>query len=106
MRLSEFPDAAEAAADKVKDTRDLMQRLAYIVIGPVKRHAKVRTGAMRNSIHDIVQPNKAVVGTNIIYAPYVNKRFPFMDPGLIEAMPRVEAELKDFGMKVIASVKG
>lgn len=104
MELPEFVQRTHAAGEQAKDTRPFMQTLAYIAIGPVKRRARVRTGAMRNSVHDRVDVTSAVVGTNIRYAPFVNAKYPFIEPGLEEALPKIEQAAKEFGIKVVGRI--
>ena len=104
MKLSEFPGRARAAAAQVKDGQALLTRLTLIFEGPIKRHVRVRTGALRNSVHGRVSPNQGAVGTNMSYAQPVNARFPFIEPGLQDGLPQARQAVADFGIKIIQTI--
>lgn len=72
----------------------LMQRIVLRVEAHVKRVTPVKTGNLKRSITSRVQsPTRGVVGTNVSYAPTVNRRNPFMLNGYANSKPEIQAEI-------------
>ena len=61
--VREFPDKVSQALEKA----------AQIVENDAKRKCPVDDGVLRASITHEVEANKAVIGTNVEYAPYVHE---------------------------------
>lgn len=82
----------------------LMQRVLFTVESEVKKVTPVLTGHLRRSIaSDLISVNKGAVGTNVIYAPIVNRRNPYMQTGLDNADSTIDKLLDGFAIEVIGT---
>lgn len=78
--------------------RDLMQRIVFVVEGSVKKVTPVRTGHLRRSVTgNVVSAVQGVVGSNLIYAPIVHRRNPYLQIGLDNAGSSIDKIFADFG---------
>ena len=85
--------------------REALSQIAAVVEANSKRVTPVRTGNLRRSIHGEVQGvSRAVVGTNVIYAPVVHRRRPFLDQGLQMSLGDVDGVLARLGQRFVAAV--
>ena len=85
--------------------REALATIAAAVEANSKRVTPVRTGNLRRSIHGEVQGvNRAVVGTNVIYAPIVHRRNPYLDKGLELSRGEIDAALAQLGQRFVAGV--
>lgn len=87
---------------------DLMRRIVLTVEGNVKKVTPVRTGNLRRSIHGEVQGagERGVVGTNVVYAPFVNNRRQYMEKGLADSLAAIDRIAADAGVRFFAEVAG
>jgi hypothetical protein len=85
---------------------DLMRRVVLTVEGNVKKVTPVRTGTLRRSIHGEVQATgeRGVVGTNIVYARFVNNRRQYMERGLEASMAAIDKIAEEAGVRFFAEV--
>ena len=83
--------------------KDLMQRVVFTVEAEVKRVTPVRTGTLRRSITgDVVSPTRGIVGSNLVYAPIVHRRNPYLQIGADNAQGAIDQLLAEFGNKAVA----
>jgi hypothetical protein len=87
---------------------DLMRRIVLTVEGGIKRVTPVRTGNLRRSIHGEVQSagERGVIGTNVVYARFVNNRRQFMERGLEDSLAAIDKIAEDAGVRFVAEVAG
>lgn len=82
--------------------KDLMQRVVFTVEGNVKRVTPVRTGNLRRSITgQVLKPTEGVVGTNLVYAPLVHRRNPYMDIGFAASEGSIDGFFAELAQKWI-----
>jgi hypothetical protein len=93
-----------AALEDLK--RDVLTRITLTAEAAVKPRVPVLTGTLRRSITSRVdvQASLGAVGTNVIYAPYVNRKRRFMEAGLDAARRDVDRILTEAGEGFWASV--
>lgn len=78
--------------------RDLLQRIVFTVEAEVKQVTPVRTGHLRRSVTGaLISPTQGVVGSNLIYAPIVHRRNPYLQIGLDNAGSAIDRIFADFG---------
>jgi len=82
--------------------RGLMQRVLFTVESEIKKVTPVLTGHLRRSIaSDLISVDRGAVGTNLIYAPIINRRNPYMQIGLDNAGPGIDKLLDGFGVEFL-----
>lgn len=82
--------------------KQLLQRVLFTVEGEVKKVTPVRTGHLKRSIaSQLISVNRGVVGTNVVYAPLVHKRKPYLEWGANNAQGAIDKLLADFGNGVL-----
>lgn len=80
----------------------LMQRVLFTVESEIKKVTPVRTGHLRRSIaSQLISVAQGAVGTNVIYAPIVNRRNPYMTIGLDNAEPTIDKLLDGFAVEYL-----
>jgi hypothetical protein len=78
-----------------------MAQIVSVVEAEVKKVTPVKTGNLRRSIHGAVRSvNEGIVGTNLIYAPFVHRRNPYLIAGYENAAHQVNAVLIGIGGRV------
>jgi|SRR5581483_11854347 len=83
--------------------RSLMQRVLFTVEAEVKKVTPVRTGNLRRSIaSELISVDRGSVGTNVIYAPIVHRRNPYMEIGLDNAEPKIEQLLDELAVEFMS----
>lgn len=100
--------SALAPAGLAQDAATTLQRMVLIAQGGIARRAPVVTGRLRRSIAGRVVEvgRRGVVGTNLIYAPSVNRRRHFFEAGLDDVGPQLDAEAAALGGRFIRRVDG
>lgn len=85
-----------------------MVRALLIVQANSQRHTPVKTGTLRRSETTEVRDGgmSGVVGTNVVYAPFVHQRVPFFTMGLDDSRGAIERELATFGGEVVRAWAG
>ena len=104
--LEEFQRKMEKAAREVRGKRvvQAIQVATLLVQRSAKLNVPVDTGRLRASIIPVVETGAAVrgiVGTNVVYGPFVEQpgpvrasgRRPWLEPALAENQARIEAFL-------------
>jgi phage gpG-like protein len=92
--------------------RRFLTRVALIGERNVKRHAPVRTGHFRRSITHRVERDRAIVGTNVKYAPYqeLGTRFirprAFLSGGLQASQGAIRTEVNRFSRELAGKLGG
>ena len=103
----EFARAMERAGQALRSpiVTQAMQTAALLVASSAKSNVPVDTGRLRASIIPVVELTgstvRGIVGTNVIYGPYVEQpgpvrasgRRPWLEPALRENQARIEAFL-------------
>jgi hypothetical protein len=106
--MSTDPEALAAALPGALERRkeQLLQRVTFAVEASVKDNTPVRSGTLRRSETSRIEPalNRGVVGTAVIYARVVNRRYGFMERGLEEAQPTVGRILEEEGAAILGSI--
>jgi phage gpG-like protein len=92
--------------------RRFLTRVALIGERNVKRHAPVRTGHFRRSITHKVEENRAIVGTNVKYGPFLEfgtrfmrARAPF-ERGLQASQGAIRTEVNRFSRELAGKLGG
>lgn len=82
-----------------------IEQITFTAEGGIKRRTPVLTGQLRRSVHGQVRSAvEGVVGTNVIYARPVNRRFPFFELGLQDVEGEIDRILADAGGAVWSKV--
>lgn len=82
----------------LKVMRAATQSIVMVVEAEVKKVTPVRTGNLRRSITGVVRSvNEGIVGTNVIYAPFVHARNPYLIVGYENAAHKIDAILVGLG---------
>jgi hypothetical protein len=92
--------AARLAAHPFAAVREpLMQRIVLAVLGRAQKAAPVRTGHLRRSLTTRVEPGglRGFVGSNVVYAPFVHARVPFLAQGVDDSRAQIAKLLQDAG---------
>lgn len=80
--------------------KEYLQRIVLTVEGNVKAVTPVRTGNLRRSITGrVYKPTEGLIGTNVVYAPVVHYRNPYMDIGLKNSEGQIDHYLAELGGK-------
>lgn len=78
--------------------KDLMQRIVFTVESNTKQTTPVKTGNLRRSITGEVQSvSRGIVGTNVVYAPIVHRRNPYLDRGLAASSSAIDSLVNQIG---------
>jgi HK97 gp10 family phage protein len=92
--------------------RRFLGRVALIVERNAKRRAPVRTGHLRRSITHRVERDRAIVGTNVKYAPfqelgtrYIRPRA-FLSGGLQDSQGAIRSEITRFSSELASKLGG
>lgn len=98
--MTQTPDAfaakLPAALEDLKQS--LMQGVVLTVEAAVKKRTPVKIGTLRRSIASEVRSvDEGRVGSKLIYARPVNRRAQFLEHGLDDARPAIDALLADAG---------
>lgn len=107
MRPEEF--AAKLTPELFAAPRKrLMSRVLLIALANSQRNTPVRTGTLRRSetTEVIGDGTGGVLGTNVVYAPFVHARVPFFQKGVDDSRGAIERELSVFGAEVVQSWGG
>lgn len=81
---------------------DLLGRVVFTVERAVKLNTPVVTGTLRRSITgEVERVDRGVVGSNLIYAPIVHRKKPYLEWGLDEAEPAIEQLLEQIGNEFV-----
>lgn len=106
------PDPAALAAQLDpeglgRDAATALQRMLYIAEGGIKRRSPVVTGRLRRShTGQVIEVGrKGVVGTNLIYAPSVNRKRQYFEQGLTDVQGLIDAEAAALGQRFISRVE-
>jgi HK97 gp10 family phage protein len=92
--------------------RRFLTRIALIVERAAKRRAPVKTGHLRRSITHRVERDRAIVGTNVKYAPYqeLGTRFirprAFLSGGLQASQGAIRTEVNRFSRELAGKLGG
>jgi hypothetical protein len=92
--------------------RRFLTRIALIGERNVKRHAPVKTGHFRRSVTHKVEENRAIVGTNVNYGPYLEYGTRFMRPrapfhrGLQASQGAIRSEINRFSRELAGKLGG
>jgi HK97 gp10 family phage protein len=92
--------------------RRFLTRVALIVERNAKRRAPVRTGHLRRSITHRVERDRAIVGTNVKYAPFqelgtrVIRPRAFLSGGLQDSQGSIRSEINRFGNELAGKLGG
>lgn len=92
--------------------RRFLTRVALIVERNAKKRARVRTGHMRRSITYQVQGDRAIVGTNVKYAPFQEFGTRYITPnrflrgGLEDSQGAIRREIGRFEKEIVAAMGG
>lgn len=92
--------AARIKAHPFASVREpLMQQITFVVLGHAQQETPVRTGTLRRSLTTRVEPGglQGFVGTNVVYAPFVHARIPFLELGLAQSQQEIARLLSDAG---------
>lgn len=80
--------------------KDFLRKIVLTVEGNVKKVTPVRTGHLRRSItSQLISPLEARIGTNLVYAPVVHTRNPYMDIGLAASEGQIDHYAAELGGK-------
>lgn len=92
--------------------RRFLTRIALIVERNAKKRARVKTGHMRRSITYRVETNRAIVGTNVAYAPFQEFGTRYITPnrflrgGLEDSQGSLRSEINRFERELAQSMGG
>src|SRR5262245_58807063 len=80
----------------------LMSRIVLTVEAEAKKVTPVRTGHLRRSVTgQVVGVQQGVVGSNLIYAPIVHRRNPYLTNGLNNSQSQLNALYRWFADSVV-----
>ena len=83
--------------------RELMQRVVFTVESAAKKVTPVRTGHLRRSVTGAVRSvREGIIGSNLIYAPIVHRRNPYLDIGYQNAASQIDGLFNGFAAAVVA----
>lgn len=80
--------AARIRAHPFASVREpLMQKILFAVLAPAQLATPVRTGTLRRSLTTQVEAGglRGRIGTNLVYAPFVHARTPFLQTGIAQS---------------------
>lgn len=112
MTPEQFEAKMHRAAQEVKDTHTLLQRIALKVEGTAKRLSPVKTGNLRRSVTSRATAHEAIVGATANYAVYVHEGTsrmpgrPFIKDAIEEERGWIESEAQRFGEQALAKAAG
>jgi HK97 gp10 family phage protein len=92
--------------------RRFLTRIALIVERAAKKRAPVKTGHLRRSITHRVERDRAIVGTNVKYAPYqeLGTRFirprAFLSGSLQASQGAIRSEINRFSRELAGKMGG
>lgn len=87
-----------------RQSRALMDRVVLTVESEAKKVTPVRTGHLRRSVTGRVSSaREGVVGSNLIYAPIVHRRNPYLTNGLNNSASKLDALFDLFAIQVASS---
>jgi phage gpG-like protein len=92
--------------------RRFLTRIALIGERNVKRHAPVRTGHFRRSITHKVEENRAIIGSNVKYGPYLEYGTRFMrarapfERGIQASQGAIRGEVSRFSRELAGKLGG
>jgi len=77
----------------------LMTKITLIVLRNAQPRTPVRTGTLRRSETTAVERGglRGWVGSNLIYAPFVHRRVPFLTDALADSRAAIDRELQKAG---------
>jgi hypothetical protein len=97
-------EAALAPARLIALMQQLLPRVLFTVESETKTTTPVKTGALRSSVAGEVQSvGRGAVGSNLVYAPIVHRRNPYLDRGVAAASGTIDALLAATGLSWSAS---
>lgn len=80
--------------------KEFLQRVVLTVEANVKAVTPVRTGHLRRSISGrVYTPTEGLIGTNVVYAPIVHRRKPYLEIGLHNSEGQISGFLAELGGK-------
>ena len=83
--------------------KDLMQRVVFTVEASAKRETPVLTGNLRRSVTGaVVGVTQGIIGSNLIYAPIVHRRNPYLDRGYTNASGQIDNLFEGFAAAVVS----
>lgn len=78
--------------------KDLMQRIVFTVESNTKQTTPVKTGNLRRSITgEVMSVSRGIVGSNVVYAPIVHRRNPYLDRGLAASSSTIDGLVAQVG---------
>jgi hypothetical protein len=107
MRPHELAANLERVAKDIAHPKALFDALGPVIVAKIKPHVRVRTGVLQGSIaYRLVDNNTLFVGSAVPYAPFVDARYPFLQPGLDDAQGDIDRITADWGEKVLSKAAG
>lgn len=104
MKPGEFAAKLNPGAFVAKRER-LMQRILFIAQAKSQAVTPVLTGTLRRSETTKVEKTGTIgiLGTNIVYAPFVHARVPFFVMGIQQGASAIQGEVNKFGDDLVNS---
>jgi hypothetical protein len=82
--------------------KELMQRVILTVESSAKKVTPVRTGHLRRSVTGVVRSVvEGVIGSNLVYAPIVHRRNPYLEIGYDNAESQIDGLFRWFVNEVV-----
>ena len=95
--MAKYKDNSDKVMNEIERlTKERLNTAALMVERTAKQMSPVKTGTLRRSITHITQKNKAVVGSNLEYAPHVEmgtvrqSAQPYLRPALMANLSRIK----------------
>ena len=96
MKVTYKSNADKVSADFKRAAEKALTTSALLVEGDAKLRAPVDTGNLRSSLNHKVETDRATIGTNVEYAPFVEfstsrtPAQPFLEPALRENKGKIQ----------------
>ena len=83
--------------------KELLQRVVFTVESSAKKETPVKTGHLRRSVTGaVVGVTQGIIGSNLIYAPIVHRRNPYLERGYNNASSAIDRLFSGFAAQVVA----
>ena len=105
MKPHELEANLKNLAKDIQKPKELFDAIGPVIVGHVKPYVRVRTGVLQGSIaYRLVNNDSLFVGSAVEYAPFVDARYPFLQPGLDDSASEIDQITADWADKILDKV--
>lgn len=105
MKPHELEANLEQMVKDLKRPKPMLDKIGTVIVSKVKPHVRVRTGVLQGSIaYRFADNDSLFVGSAVPYAPFVDARYPFLQPGLDDAQGDIDRITQEWGDEMFRKV--